>query len=251
MAEMHALRYAIPVAYTGAELLARQHRGEFGLWPHNRAVNMGRVDQIARSMEETQDPWYLGPVPVYVAYVENRGYILDGQHRLAALAKVDDPGLFQLFLGRIYARRADELHREFERINCGSPVPESYWNRKFSDVLDQFFAGLRREYPTAESRSARPRRPRYNPAAVALVLNEKGSLREAVRANRLSGENLTAAALRENSIAQALYEGREDFPQQCLLNASVTGFFLGLDRVWPERVVQAALSAGIEDEGNG
>ena len=109
MAEMYDLRYAIPVAYTGAELLARQHRGEFGLWPHNRAVNMGRVDQIARSMEETQDPWYLGPVPVYVAYVENRGYILDGQHRLAALAKVDDPGLFRLFLGRIYARQADEL----------------------------------------------------------------------------------------------------------------------------------------------
>ena len=245
------LRYAIPVVYTGAELLARQHRGEFGLWAPNRAVDVRRVDQIARSMDEAQDPWYLGPAPVYVAYVENRGYILDGQHRLAALAKVDDPGLFQLFLGRIYARRPDELHREFERINCGCPVPESYWNRKFSDVLDQFFAGLRREFPTAESRSARPRRPRYHPATVALVLSEKGSLREAVRANRLTGEHLVAAALREHVVAQEVYETRGGIPQQCLQNASVTGFFLGLDRVWPERVAQAALTTGAEEEGNG
>jgi hypothetical protein len=41
------MRYAAPVAYTGAELLARQRRGEFELWPHNRAVDVGRAGQIA------------------------------------------------------------------------------------------------------------------------------------------------------------------------------------------------------------
>jgi hypothetical protein len=244
------MRYAVPVAYTGAELLARQRRGEFELWPHNRAVDVGRAGQIARLMDESRDPWFLGPAPVYVAYVGDRGYILDGQHRLAALAEVEDPELFQLFLGRIYVRLPEELHHEFERINCGSPVPESYWNSKFSNVLDAFFGGLRREFPAAESRSARPRRPRYNPSTVALVLSEKASLREAVRANRLTGEHLVAAAIRENVTARALYqEGLADVPQQCLSNASNMGFFLGLDRVWPERVAQAALMFGAEEEG--
>ena len=72
-----------------------------------------------------------------------------------------------------------------------------------------------------------------------------------MRANRLTGEHLVAAALRENVVAQEVYETRGGIPQQCLQNASVTGFFLGLDRVWPERVAQAALTTGAEEEGNG
>ena len=124
-------KYSVPVVVNGEHLATRFKAGDVRLWGGNRHVDADRVAAIAQSLSQSIDPEHLGPLPIYLVRTPGgSSAILDGQHRVSALASLEDPERFNVFLCEFEVAGEDELVFEFERINCGTPVPAEYWNAK-------------------------------------------------------------------------------------------------------------------------
>jgi hypothetical protein len=238
-------RYRAPHAVSGAELLERFRSGRIRLWALNREIDLPRARAIARSLDQCSEPWALGPVPVQLAATGGETFILDGQHRIAALGLVARPEKFQVFVVESALASPDELMAEFEKINCGAPVPATYWCEKMASELGRFLDELSRAFPGTETVSSlsRTSRPRWFRAKVLASLNECSALIEALRAGEVNSRGLLAAAFVENDRVSALAASNAfpDLRPRCLKMAASTNFYLGLDKIWPLRVATSAV----------
>lgn len=156
-------RYSPPVLCTGEDLVRLVASLEVELWAQNRTVDPARAYALSEALARSEDPEFLGPCPVFIAVLpDGKKYLLDGQHRHAALARHSVPETFHLFIAHVQLAGAHELEAEFERINCGTPVPAEYWDKKVGRVAGDFLAALARRWPGAAAVADRPHRPRYN-----------------------------------------------------------------------------------------
>ena len=236
-------RYSPPHAVGGDTIVEMIARGEVILWRLNRAVDRVRVAILAETMTSSEDPEFLGPCPIYVADVpEGPSFLLDGQHRAAALAAVPDPTRFVVFLARIAADGEDSLVKEFERINCGTPVPPEYWDGKVRGVVTAFLASLAQARPGVVSMSERPQRPRYNHQMAIAQLCDHAGLRDAIRFRALGAAELLSAALELDAFAEKLHQRDSPAGPKCLAAAHSLNFHLGLDKAWTYQVATAAIT---------
>lgn len=237
-------RYSPPHAVGGDTIVEMIARGEVILWRLNRAIDRARVSILAETMTNSEDPEFLGPCPIYVADLpEGPSFLLDGQHRAAALAAVPDPTRFVVFLVRISADGEDSLVKEFERINCGTPVPPEYWDSKVRGVVTAFLTSLAQARPGVMSVSERPQRPRYNLQAVIAQLCDHSGLRDAIRFRGLRAAELLSAALELDAFAKKIHEKDSPIGPKCLAAAHLLNFHLGLDKAWTYQVATTAIES--------
>jgi hypothetical protein len=238
-------RYSQPARVWCDALVHELRRGSIALWEHNRIVSEDRVCALASALEASRDPELLGPLPIILARLPNGStYVLDGQHRISALARVDTPGRFCAFVCDARVPDFAAMAAEFERVNCGTPVPPAYWDDKTRHVLAEFLARLRLQWPRGASDSLRPIRPRYCEKALAEALSSVDGLRDAIR-DGLGADDLFAAAAVVGEYAKRVHfdaapPGARD---RALKIAETTGFYLGLENKWPTKVVLEALDA--------
>ena len=228
--------------------------GDVSFWKFNREVDATRVTHIADAIESSGDEWILGPAPIFIARGHGSGgLLLDGQHRVRALQRLAEdasrrsPGRVRVFLATINLEAPEDIFREFERINSGTPVPPSYWDARVAGVLAEFFGLLLEKFPGTASESGRPRRPRFNVAKSIDIMSANAPLRDAIRAHDLSATDILDAAVRLDRLEAWRHKDVSPVPVTCLRTAHSLKFHLGLDVNWASHVAQAAADMGRPD----
>jgi len=228
--------------FTGKQLLGLSDAGGLRVWEFNRALDVARVDrmvedQLARIRRGEPVNLFM-PTPITVCWLGDGHLLMDGQHRLAALRRLAQaPGCdaekVELLLCEVACARAEDVEETFVRVNSGTPVPASYYNRRVLAVLEEFIAELTKRYPTAVSKAARPQRPNFNGARARDEMAVQIPLRDAIVDGKLTAAALLAVALEDNALERAITATTaRKIPESALNRAAKTGFYLGLREGW-------------------
>jgi hypothetical protein len=227
---------------SGKQLLELCDAGKLRVWEFNRALDEARVarmteEQLAR-IQRGQSVSLFMPTPVTVCRLGEGLLLMDGQHRLAVLRRLAqnpgyDAGSVELLLCEAACSRAEELEETFVRVNSGTPVPASYYNRRVLAVLDEFIAELVVKFPKAVSKAARPQRPNFNGARARDEMATQIPLRDAIIDGKLTAAALMAVALEDNALEKAITSTTtRKLPESALNRAAKTDFYLGLREGW-------------------
>ena len=212
---------------TAAELLMMHRSGAIALYEHNRAVKASLVRRLADDIARDRT---LGPNDVHIAEVGERRFVIDGQHRLAALGLLEPEQLEGLEV--------------FLCINQGTPVPPAYYNAEVARVLGAAVRALAAKYPRAVAEpGASFRRPKFAEQPLLDELSESHHVREAIAGGRLDAERLVGLIEALNADKRSYLEHCEDeglqadVPATCVGGAVRSGFYVALERNWTSLLI--------------
>lgn len=247
-----------PPAYTytiqsAATIAADWTRKRYRAWNGNRPLNVQRARSIAAHVTTSGD---FGPVPIVIGVLHQPGerqnradhieYVIDGQHRLeaATLLLPDDAARTQLCVCRTVCSDEADLRRLFTAVNCGTPVPASYWDADIAAFICNVAAAVNNRWPGLITQGAKAIRPRITFVQFRSELDGHARTREAAAAQTLS----VAAAIQQldvmNEDIKRKIAGREDrrvslangafgATSSILAAADRLDYLVGLDKHWP------------------
>lgn len=263
MESEHALHAnGASISYTvirGAALLELRSRKALRQWELNRGVDEERVarlvrDQVAR-LDQGKGVSLFLPVPITVCRHAGVLYLIDGQHRAAALERLraqrpESADSAELLLCTVQCDSAAAMEDVFLRVNSGTPVPAAYYANKVNVVISTFLERLILTFPGVAGNAAHPQRPRFNLKTVRDEMSSLTQLRDSILNNSLDAEALSALAVAENEIEQARHDSPKaasGVPPRCLAAAAKTGFYLGLQKGWPLELALRAVASVNDD----
>jgi hypothetical protein len=241
-----------PMAAADAAALWAQHR--LITWAGNRPINMRRAARIAAYVAAGND---FGPVPIVIGVVRIPPaggvveYVIDGQHRLQAATLLGraDARRAQLCICRTVCRNEDELRQLFTMVNCGTPVPASYWDADVAAFINGVVGAINRRWPGIITQGTSLRRPyiplvqlradidshvRTREAAVARVLSVDDAVRELEAMN--STNRLLIASDSVDTRTQLAMANFTATPS-ILKFADLRSFYVGLEKEWPNKLM--------------
>ncbi len=221
-----------------ADLVRLDASGELVRWAKNRPLVESTISAIANHLRSRPgEDWLLGPVPIFMARVGAVPvyHLMDGQHRLAALKRVRLEGPCRVHVCKITCAAEADLATEFQNINCGTPVPASYWNDKVRSVLGAYLDMLKRRFPKLESSAKNPQRPRYSRAGLMALLDQPGPLREAIIHHNITEADLMGATIALNDLMETRHRAGAlaVASGKMLKSARRHGFYLGTENKTP------------------
>lgn len=246
-----------PMSAADAAALWTQHR--LITWAGNRPISIRRATRIATYVAAGND---FGPVPIVIGVVRHLPvgdalptdaveYVIDGQHRLqaATLLSRADARRAQLCICRRVCRDEGELRQLFTMVNCGTPVPASYWDADVAAFINGVAAHINRRWPGIITDGTCLRRPRIPLVSLRADIDSHERTREAVAARVLSvddavreleGMNSTNKLLiasprpdRRAALAMSIFGATAS----TLKNADAHRFYIGLEVGWPNKLM--------------
>lgn len=208
------------------------------VWADNRPLDNDRVSALCAYHEGHRGPdgaYDLTSNFIVFCRVGVDTYLIDGQHRLAAIGRLAEPARAVWVARLVTAASVEAAEELFRQVNCGEPLPAQYYDRLIRATLDRFVTLLAREFPGVISAAERPQRPRLNAAALRDAMSQVREVADAIRDRRLDARRLMEAARTANAHEKAIYDhaaGQAGVPARCLLAARDTGFYLGLRKGW-------------------
>ena len=223
------------VVEDGAALAARWAAGEFALYRLNRAVDGPRAAEIGRAVAARG----LGPTPFVIATTAAGAFLIDGQHRLHALARLGAAAAgVTAFVCTVACADDDDVFAEFRLVNCGTPLPPAYTDMAVRAVLEGVVGRLAAAYPGAVSTAAACMRPNFIPRQAIDALSESRHVREAILIHGATAASLFDLLSRMNdefrrdSAAVRVYA----VTLKMTAKAASSGFYLGLAKGWVDLV---------------
>lgn len=233
------------VLASAVDLLAQSRDGRLRLWGQNRRVDQARVDRLyedqVRHLFAQRELTLFTPAP-FVVHALPRGAaeLLDGQHRLAVLRRLEEthPQSIADLWVVVCSIAGQTAEAVFERVNSGTPVPAAYYNQKVGAVVKAYLAEVTLRYPAAVSKAPHPHRPNINLARVCDEMTAHLPLRDAIIDGLVTPADLLGVTLEENSIERQVTAAgpRKGLPASAVERARRTNFYLGLREAWPVAV---------------
>jgi hypothetical protein len=189
------------LTYLVSDVLELSRAGEFTLWKGNRHIDENVVAHIVRDVNASHN---YGPSPIILGMLDGKGYVVDGQHRLAAAALLE-PAARNVHLTICRVPVADEaaLKILFRIVNCGTPVPMSHWNDEIATFVRNLTAAINNQWPGVISLRSRAHRPRTCEAALRCAVDENRHIRTAATAGVLCVDDAMRELIAMNAVDMA------------------------------------------------
>jgi hypothetical protein len=255
--------YQLVVAGEAAALW-RQHR--FNPWQGNRPLNERRAARIAAHGAAGND---FGPTPVIIGTLVRRNeraaeFVIDGQHRLhaATLLAPADAQRIRLCICRVTCGSEDELRALFITVNCGTPVPQTYWDRDIAAFKDALFAGIRQRWGDVIKPGVRANRPQVSHDKLVAAIEDRSRIHLAAASRILSVDRALAEIGAMNDQARELLPAQpaarlatairlwKCASPAMLDKADSLAFPLGLDAGWPETFAARLRADWVAQDGD-
>lgn len=133
-----------------------------------RAIDYNHVDEIVTYLNSSSDeiPCFL--TTIVIGLLNNKYYIIDGQHRICALKKFKNK--YSIIINLVILRDEDDLNFHLKIVNCNKP----YTQVETNDIkqIEQFFLTNYKEYI---KNTNKPRCPHINTNNIVKILNKHNS----------------------------------------------------------------------------
>lgn len=222
--------------------------GTFAMWPHNRHLDDARADRIAAALRAQARP-DIGPQPLVIAVTGGAQYLIDGQHRLAAGSRLEEPlaRAIEVLISREPCPTDADVRRMFKLVNCGTPVPMAFFDDDVAQFAGRLAALVAEQWPGAESKNPTAQRPRFVRARLVVTLGDSPPTREGAAAGRLDPAEALAEATTMNDEAREYFtapttktgarRAHQLRGEALIARAEASGFFLGLYLDWPNQLM--------------
>lgn len=139
-----------------------------------RAIDNNHVNEILQFQLEHNNKYseFFFPTPIIVATLNNKNYILDGQHRLACIVQLTQlDHTFNILINILTVEDEAELDAKYIAINKNKlvPLPSNIndW-KQFGRHVDEYF---QQNYSIYFSKSERPNAPNFNKELLLIYIN--------------------------------------------------------------------------------
>ncbi|MDE2095886.1 MAG: HNH endonuclease [Patescibacteria group bacterium] len=234
----------------GEELLAFMKGAQN--YEHNRAVDTKRVERMIRYYKDdfvVNGVYDLRSTPFGVCLTPSGSTLqktmIDGAHRTELVRALGDPKSVRALLWVKRCRTKEQVADEFFKMNCGTPVPASYYSMRTAAVVNEFIDQVEGEYPGQARTTATAKRPTYKRDEVVDILANK--LRDQILDGEVNAEMLYAKFTDLNTEAYEKFDGmtpeeqKAEYPEKGLIgNVEASGFYIGLmfGRTWADKLAE-------------
>ena len=121
---------------------------------------------------------FIGTINIHFCEESQEFYLVDGQHRYAAIKRINRTNNINIVIELVMVKTLDELKRNYQIINLNTPLPEfaETIDKNIPEEVAQFF---KTEYPNIWTKSSRARRPNmyfnYFQEALGVITEKLGS----------------------------------------------------------------------------
>lgn len=233
----------------GSELAQMLKTGALKLVDFNRPIDYMRVEKL---YEINRTNTIFAPSQITICKLGDGLYLVDGQHRIAVLAKMLDMGDFEttrspkILVCQVECPDKRTLISTFHNVNSGQPVAAAYLDDIVKTTLSEFVGRLIGEFPACESHSAAPQRPNINRVATIETLSNYKELTRNIIDGKLSADMLFNFAIILNETMKSTYLTSgitATVTKRILDSAKKSGFYLALDKEWTIHFMSGLLSS--------
>lgn len=242
---------------------------EWKTWEDNRAVDQARILRLITIQEKKcsdigRFDFYFNPIVLcQLNDSKDLKYLIDGQHRVATIQKMyekynnkeenkEETNFLQAFekieclIMNVRCIDRDEISYNFERVNSGTPLPPSYYDKKISGIIDGYLKWLEEKFPGLEKPSKSPHRPNYNEIVIKETMSSVQDFRNAIIDGKVNEDHLIEVTEVLNKDLGKTFTSRikrSKLPEKIIEKLKSSKFFLGEEKmdIWARKVVDQVL----------